>query len=402
MPASRSSCSRRDCAGVSNPAAPGSPNSASAAAPGAVPSDQANPLRIPTARAARAMLRQPHITIATPAPAPAPWPLQERISWAANLILVLIAYVGVHARDLRCCARSNGRRRLCESAAQAAADSAKAALMYAEAQAQAQRPWLVVTRGGRARPQQQIYDRGHESRPQPDAESSRLSMRSRLRRTMRNLPPAPDFQKRARAAAHSRSSCCRENRRDSRSFSRDDVKSVCETAEDLRRVEAVGEQDLSLRQRHLYGLACARQASSRMKPRGAAGISTAARRAAWSRPARPGTTGIRRVPGALDLRAGDCLPSRAAHRHPVQLHRRHAHAHRHALAVFAAGADAFVELQVVAHHRHVLQRLGPVADQRASRTGAVTLPSSIRYASDAENTNLPFVMSTWPPPKFTA
>jgi len=30
------------------------------------------------------------------------------------------------------------------------------------------------------------------------------------------------------------------------------------------------------------------------------------------------------------------------------------------------------------------------------------LPSSIRYASEAENTNLPEVMSTLPPPKLTA
>ena len=35
-------------------------------------------------------------------------------------------------------------------------------------------------------------------------------------------------------------------------------------------------------------------------------------------------------------------------------------------------------------------------------TGAVTFPFSIRYASLAENTKRPDVMSTWPPPKFTA
>ena len=35
-------------------------------------------------------------------------------------------------------------------------------------------------------------------------------------------------------------------------------------------------------------------------------------------------------------------------------------------------------------------------------TALVTLPFSIRYASDVEKTNLPEVMSTWPPPKFGA
>src|SRR5579859_5894892 len=33
-----------------------------------------------------------HITIATPAPAPAPWPLQDRIAWAANILLAVLGY----------------------------------------------------------------------------------------------------------------------------------------------------------------------------------------------------------------------------------------------------------------------------------------------------------------------
>src|SRR5439155_7774865 len=45
---------------------------------------------------------------------------------------------------------------------------------------------------------------------------------------------------------------------------------------------------------------------------------------------------------------------------------------------------------------------GPLPISVAPFTGAVTLPFSIRYASLAENTNLPLVMSTCPPPKATA
>src|ERR1035437_2452394 len=57
-------------------------------------------------------------------------------------------------------------------------------------------------------------------------------------------------------------------------------------------------------------------------------------------------------------------PSRAAHRHLIQLDRRHSHADGHALPIFSAGSDAFVQLEVVAHHRDVFQRIGAVADQR--------------------------------------
>src|ERR1035438_6331525 len=58
------------------------------------------------------------------------------------------------------------------------------------------------------------------------------------------------------------------------------------------------------------------------------------------------------------------LRSFDAHGHLVQLDGGHADADGDGLAVFAAGADAFVELEIVAHHRHVLQRLGTVAYQR--------------------------------------
>src|SRR4030095_16347926 len=45
---------------------------------------------------------------------------------------------------------------------------------------------------------------------------------------------------------------------------------------------------------------------------------------------------------------------------------------------------------------------GPLPISVAPFTGYVSLPSSIIHASPAENTNLPLVMSTWPPPKFAA
>jgi hypothetical protein len=40
----------------------------------------------------------------------------------------------------------------------------------------------------------------------------------------------------------------------------------------------------------------------------------------------------------------------ATDRHAIKLDRRHAHPYRHALSVLAAGADAFVESEIVADH----------------------------------------------------
>src|SRR5471032_2429529 len=93
---------------------------------------------------------------------------------------------------------------------------------------------------------------------------------------------------------------------------------------------------------------------------------------------------------------------RAANGHAVHAQGRLADADRHALAFLAAHADARIELHVVAYHRDAVQHFRTVADQRGAldRVGHFTV--SIIYASLAENTNLPFVMSTWPPPKLTA
>ena len=88
--------------------------------------------------------QQPHITIATPAPAPAPWPLQDRIAWVASLLLAIMAYVGIMLA-ISMLRKIERHTRYGETAAQAAADSAKAALLLAQSHVQAERPWLLIT-----------------------------------------------------------------------------------------------------------------------------------------------------------------------------------------------------------------------------------------------------------------
>jgi hypothetical protein len=60
--------------------------------------------------------------------------------------------------------------------------------------------------------------------------------------------------------------------------------------------------------------------------------------------------------GRLRIRNSKCpsgnadLASSSAHGHAIELDGRHAYADGYALAIFAAGADAFIELEVVADH----------------------------------------------------
>src|SRR5437762_9561681 len=90
--------------------------------------------------------------------------------------------------------------------------------------------------------------------------------------------------------------------------------------------------------------------------------------------------------GRLELTTeGYCVfrSSRSSHGHPVDFDGRDAYPHRHALAFLAAHSDAFIEMQVVAHHADVLQRFRPVADETgvAHRARQLTTLDEITFRS---------------------
>jgi hypothetical protein len=130
------------------------PQSAPAAASPSAPSAAASPAGSAPAAANQApgaegddgngALPTPHITIATPAPAPAPWPLQDRIAWGADVLLAIVGYVGVMLA-ISTLRKIERQTRYGEAAAQAAAESAQAALLLTQAMARAERPWILAT-----------------------------------------------------------------------------------------------------------------------------------------------------------------------------------------------------------------------------------------------------------------
>ena len=68
-------------------------------------------------------------------------------------------------------------------------------------------------------------------------------------------------------------------------------------------------------------------------------------------------------PAALLHEAADIFLCRAADGEAIDLDGRDADAHGHGLSVFPAGAYAFVEFQIVAHHGNASQNIGAVANQ---------------------------------------
>ena len=74
-------------------------------------------------------------------------------------------------------------------------------------------------------------------------------------------------------------------------------------------------------------------------------------------------------PRALLHEAAGIFSGGAAYGQAIDFNRRDADAYWDGLAVFAAGADAFVEFQIVADHRDSRQNVGAVADQRRAFDG---------------------------------
>ena len=79
--------------------------------------------------------------------------------------------------------------------------------------------------------------------------------------------------------------------------------------------------------------------------------------------------------------AADIFLRGAADGQAIDFDGRNAHADRHGLSVFAAGADAFVEFQIVADHRDARQHVGTVADQRCAfdRRGNLAVFDQVRF-----------------------
>lgn len=178
--------------------------------------------------------QQPHITIATPAPATAPWSLQDRIKWLTVVLLVLIAYVGV-LLALSTLRKIERQTRYAETTAQAAADSAKAALLFAEYQARAERPWILIS----AEPTPGVTD-GYSvvatNRGRSPARIVSLLEGMAIVPDEAQLPSAPVFKTELRAPLAPMLLLPGESAR-IKTFHRDEVKSVCENPEQVQRVE---------------------------------------------------------------------------------------------------------------------------------------------------------------------
>ena len=212
---------------------------ASTPAANQVAGQTANPAGIPAAskdcQSGPCDYQPPHITIATPAPAPAPWPLQERIAWGANVLLALVGYAGIMLA-LSTLKKIERQTKYGEMAATAAADSAQAALIHAQAILNAERPWVLVT----VAPSPSIqngFTVMATNRGRSPARVVGLANEMRISTGEAQLPGIPEYAPVDEEMPAVSIILLPGEFTTIKSFCRDDVKGVCESEEQFRRIE---------------------------------------------------------------------------------------------------------------------------------------------------------------------
>ncbi len=224
-----SPASRQGAPSSSSPAST-APSPGTPAAPGAT-----NPAASGECDGGPCPTATPHITIATPAPAAEPWSLQERIKWLTVVLLVLIAYGGVWVA-LSILRKIERQTHYAETTAQAAAESAKAALQFAEAHARADRPWVLVS----AEPATGMPDTFTvvaANRGKGPARIVSLVEGIAFASDESELPSEPAYLDPDPASPFGSMILLPGESIGIKSFCREDVQNVCKTLEQLRRVE---------------------------------------------------------------------------------------------------------------------------------------------------------------------
>jgi hypothetical protein len=87
---------------------------------------------------------QPQIIVNPPAAPPPEWAWHDRVAWGAGIVLAVLGYVGI-LLALRTLKSIDRHLHSGNATSQAAMDSANAALALAQAIASSERPWIVVT-----------------------------------------------------------------------------------------------------------------------------------------------------------------------------------------------------------------------------------------------------------------
>ncbi len=177
----------------------------------------------------------PQIIVNPPAPVVPPWTWRERVAWGANVVLAVLGYVGI-LLFLRALKNIERHTESGAATAQAALDTAQAALAQTQAFVDSERPWIVV----RVEPsltKENSFRLMATNRGRSPARIIALMDHVRIAVDETNLPDAPEYEGVKSAARPEPIVLLPSESVAIKTFSRDEVRSICKTNEEFEKIE---------------------------------------------------------------------------------------------------------------------------------------------------------------------
>lgn len=181
-----------------------------------------------------------HITVTNPPPTVAPWTLHERILWGAELVLAILGYVGI-LMGFSLLKKIDRQTAYAETAADAAAASAQAALLNAQAVVHSERPWILITVEP-SRSMENSFTVMATNRGRTPARIIATEERTRIAMDEKHLPRAPEYRSEKPGAPLVPIILLPGEFTAIKPFCRDDVKGLCDSEERFKRIETWDEK----------------------------------------------------------------------------------------------------------------------------------------------------------------
>jgi hypothetical protein len=200
-----------------------------------VPPETASPAPKAEGEGGIPIIQPQHIGVANPPATPAPWIWQEKITWAANLVLVILGYAGIMLA-LSLLNKIDRQMGFAETAAEAAAASSQAALMTAQAILNAERSWILIS----VEPSPSAENRFTvmaTNRGRTPAKIIDAAERIRLAIDEEHLPSAPEYTEEKRVGPYTPIILLPGESTAIKPFCREDARGLCDSEERFRRIE---------------------------------------------------------------------------------------------------------------------------------------------------------------------
>jgi len=182
----------------------------------------------------------PHITVANPPQAPQTWALRDKISWAAYIVLAILGYVGIMLA-VSLLKKIDRQTAYAETAAEAAAASAQAALLNAQSIIRAERPWVLIS-VEQSGSKENSFSVMATNRGRTPARIIEIEDQVKIVVDEQHLPSVPEYKRKETSVRHAPIILLPGEATALKPFCREDARGFCDSEERFKRIETWDEK----------------------------------------------------------------------------------------------------------------------------------------------------------------